>query len=299
MPPIMRDQSLSSVESASREAFSSGGLRIQLEAREWLAPTHIRSLARNNLLVLTLPPINYEGKIRYPEASDRFQEIGAAFFRPAGYIAEAEGSGGLAQSLRCSFPQEYAVKALHVDDPWQADQILRGCDLSASTVPSILHRMVAELREPDLAHEAKMETLLNLALVELVRFLGRRERQGAAPGRLTRAQLSLLKDRIQCETLKPPSVSELAGMCGMSERHLLRLFRDSTGDTVSHFIRRVLILRAKRLLRETDMPLKQVAYHLGFTGPSSFTAAFRKATSITPGLYREQSTISPKRSALN
>jgi AraC family transcriptional regulator len=270
-------------------AYTSARMRIELLERDWAAPTRFCTLGRENLLVLTLPPVSYESRIRFPEASDGYREIGAAFFRPAGFLVEAEGSGGLARSLRCTFSQEYAVGALHAEDPWQSDEIVRGCDLSASAVPAILQRMVAELREPDLAHGAAMETMLNMALVELIRFLGRRDASEAPRGRLTRPQLGLLKERIQCETLTPPSVSELAMICGVSERHLLRLFRDSTGDTVSHFIRRELIRRAKRLLKDSDMPLKQVAYHLGFTGPSSFTAAFRKATGVTPGCYRSQS----------
>jgi AraC family transcriptional regulator len=182
------------------------------------------------------------------------------------------------------------MDSLELDDPWQPDQIDRGCDLEASSVLAILYHMLRELRSPDLAHTAMMETLLNLAIVELARFLRRQETERSAPGKLTRIQLSRIEERVQCENLQPPSVAELARLCGMSERHLLRLFQASTGDSVSSFIRRVLIQRAKRLLRETDTPLKQIAFHLGFSGPSSFTLAFRKATSITPGLYRKAST---------
>jgi AraC family transcriptional regulator len=275
---------------AESRTFAAEGVTIQVREHDWESPSHLHFLANDNLLILALPPTRCEWRMRFPEASGEFHPLGRAYFRPAGYITEVTGTGGHAHSLRCTFSPQRAISSLGIEDPWLADHIDRGCNLEPSNLLTILAQMRRELSTPQFAHAAMMETLLNLAIVELARYLRRQDVERSAPGKLTRIQLSRIEERVQCEVLQPPSVAELARLCGMSERHLLRLFQASTGDSVSSFIRRVLIQRAKRLLRETDTPLKQIAFHLGFSGPSSFTLAFRKATSITPGLYRKAST---------
>ena len=46
--------------------------------------------------------------------------------------------------------------------------------------------------------------------------------------------------------------------------------------------------RAQLLLYTTDMPVKEVAYELGFSDHSYFIRMYRKLTGITPQEYRRQ-----------
>ena len=46
------------------------------------------------------------------------------------------------------------------------------------------------------------------------------------------------------------------------------------------------IKEAKTLLRGANSPIAEVAAQLGFTDQSHFTNAFRNATGMTPGAYR-------------
>ena len=43
---------------------------------------------------------------------------------------------------------------------------------------------------------------------------------------------------------------------------------------------------ARTLLRQTDMPLKQIAYQLGFSSPSNFSTAFRRSSGLSPAKFR-------------
>ena len=81
-----------------------------------------------------------------------------------------------------------------------------------------------------------------------------------------RRQLIAIRERVEAEDRAPPSVAELARLCGIGERHLLRLFRAATGETVSGFVRKALTERARRMLSQTDLPTKEIAYRLGFLG---------------------------------
>jgi AraC family transcriptional regulator len=48
----------------------------------------------------------------------------------------------------------------------------------------------------------------------------------------------------------------------------------------------VQISKARDYLLHTDLPLKEIAYRLGFRQPSNFSDAFRAATGETPGRFR-------------
>jgi AraC-like DNA-binding protein len=46
------------------------------------------------------------------------------------------------------------------------------------------------------------------------------------------------------------------------------------------------LLEAKRLLRHSGLPAKEVADRLGFVDASDFTKFFRLRTGVTPGAFR-------------
>jgi AraC family transcriptional regulator len=48
----------------------------------------------------------------------------------------------------------------------------------------------------------------------------------------------------------------------------------------------VQITKAKTYLLETNLPLKEIAYRLGFSSAANFSSAFRLATGSSPGQFR-------------
>jgi AraC family transcriptional activator of pobA len=60
-----------------------------------------------------------------------------------------------------------------------------------------------------------------------------------------------------------------------------------TNKTVKEFIDDFLLLKAKRLLSESDVIISQVAYNLGFDEPTNFTKFFKKHTNQTPRSFTE------------
>jgi LacI family transcriptional regulator len=69
------------------------------------------------------------------------------------------------------------------------------------------------------------------------------------------------------------------------ERRFVKIF----GRTPKAEILRTQFDRAKRLLAETDLSLKQIASKTGFRHPEYFSAAFKERTGQTPGQYRRSS----------
>ncbi|MNZ29245.1 HTH-type transcriptional repressor of iron proteins A [compost metagenome] len=77
------------------------------------------------------------------------------------------------------------------------------------------------------------------------------------------------------------SLSDLAFIASMSERTFSRLFIKDTGFSFRTWKQRARICASLDLLAN-GIPIKQVAYQLGFSCPAAFTAAFRTILNSTP-----------------
>ena len=83
-------------------------------------------------------------------------------------------------------------------------------------------------------------------------------------------------------------VNDVADAAGVSRRTLERRFREGCGRSVAKEIRRLRILKAKRLLIETDMQVKQIAREVGFSDSIRMYEAFMRDVNITPSDFRRQ-----------
>jgi PAS domain S-box-containing protein len=107
--------------------------------------------------------------------------------------------------------------------------------------------------------------------------------------RLTRdTKMESIIDQLRAEGVNAPSINQLAKANGMSHRQLNRRFKEATGLTPQQFMVRSRIERACEILRESELPISEIAYDLGFCDQSAFTAQFRKRMTLTPKKYREQ-----------
>lgn len=104
-------------------------------------------------------------------------------------------------------------------------------------------------------------------------------------GALSPTQMTMLRDVVH-ESCKLPTVDDLAQHCGVTPRALSPLVKGATGVTLRHYIARERLNRAKALLNNHTLMVKQVAYSCGFASAAAFTAAFRKTTGMTPVEYR-------------
>lgn len=85
------------------------------------------------------------------------------------------------------------------------------------------------------------------------------------------------------------AVGDYARELGVSSRKLNETTTVFSGMTTSHLIDMRLILEAKRLMLFAGMPVKEVAFELGFNEHSYFTKVFKKLTGHTPSEFIKNS----------
>jgi transcriptional regulator GlxA family with amidase domain len=76
--------------------------------------------------------------------------------------------------------------------------------------------------------------------------------------------------------------------CGCSRRTLERLFQEADWTSISDTIAAKRLSRAKNLLRETRLGIKQVAGDTGFSSPQHFIACFHRWEKCTPSQFRRR-----------
>jgi LacI family transcriptional regulator len=84
----------------------------------------------------------------------------------------------------------------------------------------------------------------------------------------------------------PIGVDDVAHSAGMSRRSLERRFRRVLDRSVNDKIIESRIERAKRILRDTDDPIKLVAVDAGFSNSESMARVFSTRVGISPSRYR-------------
>ena len=82
------------------------------------------------------------------------------------------------------------------------------------------------------------------------------------------------------------NVEQAAQMLGIHRGSLSRIFSSGYGISISHYITGCRIQRAMHLLRESALPVSDVARQSGFASPAYFAHVFAEHTGSTPGLFR-------------
>lgn len=81
-------------------------------------------------------------------------------------------------------------------------------------------------------------------------------------------------------------LDRLSEMSFMSTRNFQRIFKKAVGSTPSNYLMQIRLQRARKLLRETDTPISEVAIATGFADCNYFIKCFKNENGLTPNKFR-------------
>jgi AraC-like DNA-binding protein len=134
---------------------------------------------------------------------------------------------------------------------------------------------------------ANLEASTLLLGVILLLLKSRRGGIGAGRDLRNEARIQRAVEHAQRHYANDVSLPDLAGVAGLSPTHLSRLFVEWTGQTPAAYIRGLRIDRAREMLAEVDVTIKEVARRTGFKNQYHFSRVFRQVDGLTPSHYRE------------
>jgi len=218
-----------------------------------------------------------------------YEPMGRVIFVPAGLPLHARIGVGRQWDFQCLFSAEACE---HVNAAaWDRERLRESLHVRNASLIALSERIVAEMRTPGFASSIVIESLCSVVAIDLIRHFSAPRISGAAKGGLPGWRLRRIEERVRAEG-PPPTLSELASLCGMSSRHLRRAFRQQTGRTLSDLVTEVRTSRAADLLASDALSLKEICHRLGFAHASAFSTAFRRATGESPSAYRARSQAS-------
>jgi AraC-like DNA-binding protein len=83
------------------------------------------------------------------------------------------------------------------------------------------------------------------------------------------------------------SIDRLAAMSSMNSFHFIRSFKKQFATSPYHYLTRIRITNARRLLAQTQLSVAQVGRLCGFPSASRFSAVFQKDAGLTPSRFRK------------
>src|SRR6187402_3598815 len=102
------------------------------------------------------------------------------------------------------------------------------------------------------------------------------------------------KDRMDTASHEEWPVDRLARVSHVSEAHFARSFKDAFGVPPHRYLLTRRIERATALLRETDLPITDIAFQTGWSSLGTFGRTFRDVTGESPGDYRARQGTVPR-----
>ncbi|MDF1859115.1 MAG: helix-turn-helix domain-containing protein [Verrucomicrobiales bacterium] len=94
-------------------------------------------------------------------------------------------------------------------------------------------------------------------------------------------------------------LDEVAKACCVSTFYFCKVFKKSTGMTLTEYVNRRRIEWSKARLMEPDSRIVEVAFDVGYQSLSQFNRCFRKFTGMSPTRFRQQNSGGIKNRALS
>lgn len=107
----------------------------------------------------------------------------------------------------------------------------------------------------------------------------------AADGSAARMSLDDVRAYMSNHYHEPLSIDFLARLAGLSPNYFGEAFKKATGRSVMDYLTGLRIGRAKQLIRETDLYMREVARRVGYSDEYYFSRKFKKEVGLSPSAF--------------
>lgn len=216
-----------------------------------------------------------------------------SMFRPRGYESAFRVEGrqslhliGVAADLP-TLARWFGPRMPEFLRPWLHDRLPASRSIE---VPTVAARMAATALLRPVCRGAMQSMMLEgVAMQVMAGFLDALSgHTDTAPGITTRERhaahdaYAMLMDAIQA----PPGIGELASAVDLSARRLDQVFHEIFGGSVFATLRRERMQHALAALQSENLPVKTVAWRVGYSHVANFSRAFQAHFGMTPTAVR-------------
>ncbi len=264
------------------------------EEVEWLSDLAIAPQCRLDRLervdLLYLPPFWRQPTLDAPDALAALRRLAAedslvcAISTGAYLLAEAGLLDGRAATTHWSFLDDFARRFPAVDLKRQHLITRAGnlyCAGSLNATADLTTHLIERFYGAEVARgvEVQFSPEIRRPAAQQSYFDGE---IGAQPDELMAEAQQWLRENATAAA----GLTELTDRLQISRRSLNRRFREATGRTPVRYLQEVRIDRASAMLRNTNLPIAQIACRVGYDDAAHFATLFRRLTRQSPSAYR-------------
>lgn len=179
--------------------------------------------------------------------------------------------------FRVMFDLEPEYRASH---NFESKLVLNSEDIDAAL--GLVQKLSTELETKEPGFEINSTALF----MQLVTFLSRCYGRVKQPYSLSLLRLAESINYIESNFLNEIKIDDLAGIAHMSSRNFQRVFTKSMGTSVRDYIITQRLKYSCDLLKQSDLPITDIAYDSGFNDSNYYSRQFKKHYGITPRQFR-------------
>jgi len=206
--------------------------------------------------------------------------------QPPGKSAPAGTAGTLLLCGYCKFADDTGNPLL---DIFPSLTIVREEEiLKRPWLKSTLDQLSSEYLSQQPGAELVVNKLTEVVLVELIRIDFGREDVSSFVQALSDTQISRALQHMHNSPQISWTLEKLAAEIGMSRAAFAKRFRSLVGRPMFEYLTALRVQRAKEFLRETNLPMYEIASRVGYQSDLAFAKTFKKRTGTTPNRYRKE-----------
>lgn len=150
------------------------------------------------------------------------------------------------------------------------------------TVAPLVRAVMAEMEQKQMNYQGSVRGLFLALVIELMRITARHGHANMAGTIPVAPALEF----INTHYMEDFPIETLAGLCGMSQSHFRKIFKELLGVGPLEHLNRTRILRACSLMRMSDDSILSISGRVGFLSLSSFNRHFLAEMGTTPSKWR-------------
>jgi AraC-like DNA-binding protein len=129
-------------------------------------------------------------------------------------------------------------------------------------------------------------------IILLILVLEKIDRDQSHPGGLRLStfdteRIVATRDYVIDHMENPVSIFQLARYAGINDFKLKKGFKQLFGTTIFRYLENARLDKAMSLLRDTEMPVSEIGFTLGYLYPTHFSAVFKKKFGFPPGHFKK------------
>lgn len=270
---------------------------VHLATVKWGGVAEVSSFTDGYNICQRLSPDHSPLRIGNINAREAFPRVRSVGFLPPGCAVHLYPVNRPFRVLNCTFERTFFEEITEIGPEHWEEHTSALVSIKDRRLETMMQEIYGELVQPGFAHDLLIEAASTMILVEMARYgrrLGKPKGQGGAGQGLAPWQLRRIHERLEASLeIGYPSLGELAQLCGISQSHLMRTFKVSTGWPIHKYVAEERLKAAKLMLEMDDrLNSKEISARLGFRSPAYFATAFRRMTGRTPTEYRREARAS-------